>query len=245
MEYHDAEAAVREVLRIVSAPSNEANPTAATAHTDMPVARVDIAGVLARIRTPEFGVEYRQLEASTLALQTKADQQLATLHSLERADAPDREVAAAGRELGRTEYAYDYECWRLRMKALTALAGPPSPAACGTIRTKTWSSSLQTSRSVCRRPQRKAQVGSRLPTSGLLHHLSDHLPTREIGQRRKKRSGKARHPDDRNGNCHGAVSPAPAARSRRRPETHDPRRRSRGRRAELTRGLHRWSHGGP
>src|SRR5205809_5231227 len=103
VEDHDAEAAVREVSRIVCTPSNEANPAAATAHTDMPVVRVDIAGVIARIRTPEFGVEYRQLEASTLALQTKADQQLATLHSLERADAPDREVAAAGRELGHTE----------------------------------------------------------------------------------------------------------------------------------------------
>jgi len=54
---------------------------------------------------------------------------LCSPHSLERADAPDREVAAAGRELGRTEYAYDYECWRLRMKALTALAGAPSPVA--------------------------------------------------------------------------------------------------------------------
>src|SRR5207249_2252687 len=126
---NDVEAAVREVSRIVRAPSTEANPPKATAQSAAPVGRVDIAGVLGRIRTPQFAIEYLQLEASTLALQTKSDQQLATLRSLERDCAPDREVAAASRALGESEYAYDYSCWRLRMKALTALAGAPSPVA--------------------------------------------------------------------------------------------------------------------
>ncbi len=129
MQDNDAEAAVREVLRIVRVPATEANLPQAMAHPDATVVRVDIAGVLGRIRTPEFAIEYLQLEATTLALQTKSDQQLATLRSLERGCAPDREVAAAGRALGETEYAYDYACWRLRMKALTALAGAPSPVA--------------------------------------------------------------------------------------------------------------------
>ena len=129
MHESDREAALREVARIVSGRAiGEAGPQG-TSPPDGTVPRVDIAGVLQRIRTPEFAFEYRQLEASTLALQTTADQQLATLRSLERDDAPDRAVSAAGRVLGNTEYAYDHACWRLRMKALTALASPPSPAA--------------------------------------------------------------------------------------------------------------------
>ena len=129
MQEHDAAAAVREVSRIVRAGSIEAALPPEAARSDAAVVRVDVASVLARIRTPEFATEYRQQEASTLALQTKADQQLATLRSLEHADAPDREVSAAGRALGHTEYAYDFACWRLRMTALMALAGPPSPVA--------------------------------------------------------------------------------------------------------------------
>jgi hypothetical protein len=124
----DAEAAVREVSRIVRAPPTQGNLPKTKADSAATAARVDIAGVLGRIRTPAFALEYLQLEASTLALQTKTDQHLATLRSLERACAPDREVAAASRTLGESEYAYDYSCWRLRMKALTALAGA-SPVA--------------------------------------------------------------------------------------------------------------------
>ncbi len=129
MHENDREAAVREVARIVSGGSVEDQVDKETSLPDEPVARVDIAAVLGRIKTPEFATEYRRLEASTLALQTAADQQLATLHSLEGGYAPDRAVSAAGRVLGNTEYAYDHACWRLRMKALTALIGPPSPVA--------------------------------------------------------------------------------------------------------------------
>lgn len=125
----DREAAVREVSRIVRGSSIEDQVAQARSRPDATVVRVDVAGVLERIRTPEFAAEYRQLEASTLALQTKVDQQLATLRSLERDEAPDRAVSAAGRVLGNSEYAYDYACWRLRMTALLVLAGPPSPAA--------------------------------------------------------------------------------------------------------------------
>lgn len=129
MQESDREAAVREVSRIVRGSSIEDQVPQASPRPDKTVTRVDIAGVLERIRTPEFATEYRQLEASTLALQTKADQQLATLRGLERGDAPDRAVSAAGRVLGNTEYAFDFACWQLRMKALMALAGPPSPVA--------------------------------------------------------------------------------------------------------------------
>lgn len=129
VQENDGEDAVREVERIVSGSSIEDHLAQATPRLDETVARVDIAGVLERIRTPESAIGYRQLEASTLALQTKADQQLATLRSLERDYAPDREVSAAGRVLGNTEYAYDYACWRLRMKALSAFMGPTSPVA--------------------------------------------------------------------------------------------------------------------
>jgi hypothetical protein len=129
VQENDAEAAVREVSRILRAPSTQGNLPKVTEHSAASAVRVDIAGVLGRIRTPAFAIEYRQVEASTLALQTKTDQQLATLRSLERACAPDSEVAAASRTLGESEYAYDYACWRLRMKALTALAGAPSPVA--------------------------------------------------------------------------------------------------------------------
>jgi len=125
----DGEAAVREAARIMRGSSFEDHPAQATPRLDETVARVDIARVIERIRTPESATEYRQLEASTLALQTKADQQLATLRSLERDYAPAREVSAAGRVLGNTEYAYDYACWRLRMKALGAFMGPTSPVA--------------------------------------------------------------------------------------------------------------------
>lgn len=129
MQENDREAAVREVARIVRGASIEEQLAQAAPPPGETVARVDVAGVLERLRTPEFATEYRRLEASTLALQTEADQQLATLRSLERGYAPDQEVSAAGRVLGNTEYAYDYACWRLRMKALTALIGPPSPVA--------------------------------------------------------------------------------------------------------------------
>jgi hypothetical protein len=129
MQENDREAAVREVARIVRGSSTEDHVAQAPPRPDATVPRVDIAGVLERIRTPESAIEYRQLEAATLALQTKADQQLATLRSLERDYARDQEVSAAGRVLGNTEYAYDHACWRLRMKALSALMGPTSPVA--------------------------------------------------------------------------------------------------------------------
>jgi hypothetical protein len=128
VQENDSEAAVREVARIVRSSSIDNDLAAAPPPLDEAVARVDIAGVLERIRG-ESAREYRQLEASTFALQTMVDQQLSTLHRLERDYAPDREVSAAGRVLGDAEYAYDYACWRLRMKALKALMGPTSPVA--------------------------------------------------------------------------------------------------------------------
>jgi hypothetical protein len=125
---NDGEAAVREVARMMGGNAIDAEMAQLT-HLDETTATVDIAAVLDRIRTPKWATEYRQLQASALALQTKADQQLATLRSLERDYASDRKVSAAGRVLGNTEYAYDYACWQLRMTALSALMGPTSPIA--------------------------------------------------------------------------------------------------------------------
>ena len=128
MQEDDGKAAVREVARMMGGNPIDANDAPPT-HLDETGARVDIAGVLDRIRAPRWATEYRQLEASALALQTKADQELATLRTLERDYASDRKVSAAGRVLANTEYAYDYACWQLRMKALSALMGPTSPVA--------------------------------------------------------------------------------------------------------------------
>ena len=128
VQENDGEAAVREVARMMGGSPIDAH-VPQPANLNETGARVDIAGVLERIRTPQWVREYRQLEASTLALQTKADQQLATLRTLERDNASEGQVSAAGRVLGNTEYAYDYACWQLRMTALGALIGPTSPVA--------------------------------------------------------------------------------------------------------------------
>lgn len=129
MQENDAGAAVREVQRIVRGSPIADDASQAAPRLNEPMGRVDIAAVVERIRTRESAAEYRELEASTLALQTKADQQLATLRGLERGNASGREVSAADRALGNTEYAYDDACWQLRMKALSALMGPTSPIA--------------------------------------------------------------------------------------------------------------------
>jgi hypothetical protein len=129
VQENDGDAAVREAARVMGRSVVGANTAQATPHLTETVARVDVARVLERIRTPQWAIEYRELEASKLALQSKADQQLAALRSLERDDAPDREVSAAGRVLGGTEYAYDDVCFRLRMTAIGAFIGPTSPVA--------------------------------------------------------------------------------------------------------------------
>lgn len=129
MQENDGDAAVRESARVMGRSVVDANTAQASPDLAEMEARVDVAAVLERIRTPQWAIEYRELEASKLALQSQADQQLAALRSLQRDDAPDRDVSVAGRVLGSTEYAYDDVCFRLRMTAIGAFIGPTSPVA--------------------------------------------------------------------------------------------------------------------
>ena len=73
MQENDGEAAVRAVARMMRGSVIDTHVAQRT-HLDETGARVDIAGVLDRIRTPQWATKYRELEASTLALQTQAEE---------------------------------------------------------------------------------------------------------------------------------------------------------------------------